>query len=188
MDAPAEPYDPTAPKGRPTPKRRDAQPRRSGPVAPPPKTSKEARARMREQSKRHKEDVRAGRAAPAEPVLTKRDAGPERAFIRNLVDSRRSVASFFPLFAVVLLLLYFTGMQQRNVQVYNVFTYIWLIVFVAIIVESALLARRVRKAVRERFPKTKERMGSLMFYGVLRALMFRKGRYPKPVVKVGDSI
>ena len=143
---------------------------------------------MREQSKRHKEDVRAGRVAPDEPVLSRRDAGPERAFIRNLVDSKRSVASFFPLFAVVLLLLYFTGMQQRNVQVYNVFTYIWLIVFVAIIVESVLLARRVRKAVRERFPKTQERMTSMMFYGVMRALMFRKGRYPKPVVKVGDRV
>lgn len=185
---PAEPFDPTAPKGKPTPKRRDVQPRRSGPVAPPPKTGKEARARMREQSKVRKEDVKAGRVAPAEPVMTKRDAGPERAFIRNLVDSKRSVASFFPLFAVVLLVLYFTGMQQRNVQVYNVFTYIWLIVFVVIIVESLLLARRISKRVRERFPKSKERARSLIFYGVMRALMFRKGRYPKPVVKVGDPI
>ena len=143
---------------------------------------------MREQTKTRKADVRAGRAVPEQPVMPKRDAGPERAFIRNLIDSRRSIASFFPLFAVVLLILYFTGMQQRNVQVYNVFTYIWLIVFVLIIIESLVLARRVRRRIREKFPKTKERTGSLIFYGVMRALMFRKGRYPKPEVKIEDKV
>ncbi|MEU2126712.1 DUF3043 domain-containing protein, partial [Nocardia niwae] len=37
----------TAGKGRPTPKRRDAQGKRRGPVAPAPLTAKEARARRK---------------------------------------------------------------------------------------------------------------------------------------------
>ena len=39
-------------KGRPTPKRRDAQGRRSGPALPPPTTRKEAYRRMRERGVR----------------------------------------------------------------------------------------------------------------------------------------
>lgn len=184
----APPIDPTAPKGKPTPKRRDAQPRRSGPVAPPPKTAKEARVRMREQSKTQRADVKAGRVARAEPELTKRDFGPERAVIRNMVDARRSIASFFPLFAVILLVLYFTGMQQKNVQVYNVFTWIWLAVFVIIIGESIYLGRKIRQRIKSDFPKTTQKTGSLIWYGIIRSLMFRRGRFPKPVVNVGDSV
>lgn len=184
----APPIDPTAPKGKPTPRQRDAQPRRSGPVAPPPKTAKEARVRMREQSKTQRADVKAGRVAKAEPQLTRRDIGPERALIRNMVDSRRSIASFFPIFAVLLLVLYFTGMQQRNVQVYNVFTWIWLAVFIIIIGESIFLGRKIRRRVKTEFPATTQKMGGLIWYGVIRSLMFRRGRFPKPVVNVGDTV
>lgn len=180
------PIDRTAPKGRPTPKRRDAQPRRSGPVAPPPTSAKEARARTRTKNKKQREDVKAGRAVAQPTGLTRRDAGPERKLIRDVVDSKRHLASYFPLFAVVLLAVFFVG--QQNSRLYNVVSLVWLAFFIVIIVESALLARSLRRRLVAEFPKTEEKVRSLLFYGVFRALMFRKGRYPKPEVPIGAKV
>lgn len=185
---PAPPVDPNAPKGRPTPKRRDAQPRRSGPVPSPPTSGKEARARLKETNKKHREDIKAGRAIKEPPAMSRRDAGPERKLIRDIVDSKRSFASMFPLFAIVLLVFYFVGLQSKNPQLYNIFSYIWLAVFIAIIVEAIFLGRVVGRRIKAAFPKTKERGGGLKFYAVMRSLMFRKGRYPKPEVNVGDPV
>lgn len=183
-----EPIDPTAPKGRPTPKRRDAQPRRSGPVAPPPATGKEARARQKELAAERKAKglPEPERRAERESRVAARDAGPERALVRNIVDSRFSLGSIFPIFAILVLVVTFSGLQSKNVQLYNIVTTVWLVFFVFIVAESLWIARKVGKVVRERFPKTKERMGSLKFYAIMRSLMFRKGRYPKPVVKTGE--
>lgn len=184
--------NPTAPKGRPTPTRREAEGRSRGPVAPPPTTGKEARARAREKAKERKAaglpPERQERAASArEERITARDAGPERALVRNIVDSRRSISSFFPLFAVVILVAMFAGMPTKNPQMYNYLTLTWLAFFVVIIVESYFLSRVIGTAVKERFPKTDQRMGSLKYYGVIRGLMIRRLRYPKPVVEVGES-
>jgi hypothetical protein len=51
-----------------------------------------------------------------------------------------------------------------------------------------LLARRIRSRVSAKFPKNDERWGSLYFYGIMRALSFRRMRAPKPQVKVGDKV
>ncbi|WP_106848222.1 DUF3043 domain-containing protein [Blastococcus sp. Marseille-P5729] len=184
--------DPTAPKGRPTPKRREAEGRARGPVAPPPTTGKEARARAREKARERKAaglpPERQERAMSArEERITARDAGPERALVRDIVDSRRSISSFFPLFAVVILVAMFAGLPTKNPQMYNYLTLTWLAFFVVIIVESYFLSRVIGTAVRQRFPKTDQRMGSLKYYGVIRGLMMRRLRYPKPVVEIGEA-
>lgn len=179
-------------KGTATPKRRDAQPRRSGPVQAPPMTGKEARARMKERNKERRaqglKPERRPAAAAAEDRMTARDAGPERALVRNIVDSRRSLGSVFPLFAIAVLVVTFTGLQARDPQLYNIVSLIWLVFFVAIIAESIWLSRKVMQRIRQDFPKTKERPGSLRFYAIMRSLMFRRGRYPKPIVNVGDKV
>jgi hypothetical protein len=51
-----------------------------------------------------------------------------------------------------------------------------------------LIARRVKRLVRERFPKTDQRVGSLQLYGVMRALQFRRFRTPNPQVTIGDKV
>lgn len=186
-----ESRNPTAPKGRPTPKRREAQPRSRGPVAPPPTTGKEARARARERAKERKAAglpaERQDRAPSArEERITARDAGPERALVRNIVDSRRSISSFFPLFAVLILVAMFAGLPTKNPELYNYLTLTWLAFFVVILVESFFLSRLIGTAVSQRFPKTDQRMGSLKYYGVIRGLMIRRLRYPKPVVDIGE--
>jgi hypothetical protein len=42
--------------------------------------------------------------------------------------------------------------------------------------------------VKERFPKTTQRIGSLQIYGVMRGLTFRRMRVPKPRVELGQAV
>ena len=96
---PAEESTPTVGKGRPTPKRREAEGRR-GPVAPPPMTQREAIKRSKEQGKSlTKEERRALSAERRERMMSgdekyvlPRDRGPVRAYVRDLVDARRNIA------------------------------------------------------------------------------------------------
>jgi len=46
----------------------------------------------------------------------------------------------------------------------------------------------VKKLVRARFPESRDKMGSLYFYAIMRAISFRFIRNPKPQVKVGQAI
>lgn len=189
--APATPVvderrDATAPKGRPTPKQHKGR----GPVAPPPSTGKEARQRMRE---RERERKAAGmppekrELSPREERMQARDAGPERELVRNIVDTRRTISSIFPLFAVLILVAMFGGLPTKNPQLYAYISYAWIAFFFLIVIEMFFLSRVIGTAIRERFPKTQLRMGSLKYYGIIRALMIRKFRYPKPVKSPGDS-
>jgi hypothetical protein len=65
-------------KGRPTPKRSEAQGRRQGPPPPPPTTRKEAYRRMRETQATNRGSVRAAAARGDESALPARDRGPVR--------------------------------------------------------------------------------------------------------------
>ena len=57
-----------------------------------------------------------------------------------------------------------------------------------VVVDSVLISQRVRKLVRQRFPKTQQKMGSLYLYAIMRAITFRRMRMPNPRVKIGDKI
>src|SRR4051812_37129839 len=70
-------------KGRPTPKRRDAEKRRTGPVAPPPTNRREAARRMRAETKERRTLARQALRTGDERYLPARDQGPERRLVRN---------------------------------------------------------------------------------------------------------
>ncbi len=171
-------------KGRPTPRRREAQKRRTGPVAPPPKTRREAYRRMREQGAERRAEMRAGMMSGDERYLMPRDRGPERKLVRDIVDSRRNAGVLFLFTAVI----YFIGLLIPSVQVKAAITSLWLTVLLLLVVDSIVLGFRIRKLVRQRFPDTGVRMRSLVFYGVTRATMIRRWRAPKPAVAVGQPI
>ena len=171
-------------KGRPTPRRREAQKRRTGPVAPPPKTRREAVRRMREQGGDRRADAREGLRAGDERYLSARDRGPERRMVRDVVDSRRNAGVLFLLSAVV----YFAGLLIPNVQIKAAITALWLTVLILLVVDSAVIGLRIRKLMRQRFPDSREPLGRLIFYGATRATMIRRWRMPKPAVEVGDAI
>ena len=162
-------------KGRPTPKRSEAQGRRQGPPPPPPTTRKEAYSRMRETQAANRGAGRAG-APRADDYLPARDRGPERRLVRNIVDSRRNIGSVFMLIAVLLLASYAVPSLAARSWMFAV----WFGFFILVIIDSFVLGRKIRRAVTERFPDTKVRMRSLTWYGISRSTMIRRWRFPKP--------
>jgi Protein of unknown function (DUF3043) len=174
----------TGGKGRPTPRRREAQKRRTGPVAPPPKTRREAVRRMREQGNDRRVEAREGLRTGDERYLPARDQGPERRLVRDIVDSRRNAGVLFLLSAVV----YFAGLFIPSVQVKAAITALWLTVLILLVVDTTLIGLRIRKLMRERFPDSTEQLRKLVFYGGTRATMIRRWRMPRPAVEVGDKI
>jgi len=171
-------------KGRPTPKRTEAQGRRSGPVPPPPTTRKEAYRRTREQQAAGRGSAREAAARGDESSLPARDRGPERRLVRDLVDARRNAGSIFLVVAALVLVGYF--IPNPAVQSYTVF--VWFAFFLVIIGDSFILGRKIKKAVTERFPNTSQRSRSLIWYGISRATMIRRWRFPKPQVAIGADI
>ena len=132
-------------KGRPTPKRAEAQGRRPGPPPPPPTTRKEAYRRMREQqaARRASGGPAAGRGDGAS--LPARDRGPVRKLVRDVVDARRNAGSFFLLIAVIVMAGYF--ISDPRVQGYTVM--VWLAFFLVVVGDSFLLGCRIKKMVVE---------------------------------------
>src|SRR5918997_1450285 len=112
---------------------------------------------------------------------------PRRRFRRlvgEVVHSRRNAGSFF-LFVAALVLL---GNFVPNEQVRSYTVALWLVFFLLIIADSIFLGRRIRKTVLERFPNQDHKMKGLVWYGISRATMVRRWRFPKPEVALGAQV
>ena len=163
-------------KGRPTPKRTEAQGRRTGPPPPPPTTRKEAYKRMRAQQASRRVEARQGAARGDDSYLPARDRGPVRKLVRDVVDTRRNVGSFFLVIAGVALI----GTVVPNVAVRSYASFLLFAFFLLLIVDSVVLSRKINRAVTERFPDAPKR--GLSWYGISRSTMIRRWRFPKPDV------
>ncbi|CAM3625655.1 DUF3043 domain-containing protein [Smaragdicoccus niigatensis] len=186
----------TPAKGRPTPKRREAQGRR-GPIMPAPQTSKEARERRkalrpakedrkaeREKAKLAAASRRSKMLAGEEAYLLPRDKGPERGLVRDLVDARGSISGLFMPAAIVMILLTLVG----NPAMQLIVTLGMLVVMLIIALEGLYVGRLVNKRVRERFPKTTQTGFRLGWYAFVRSTQMRRMRMPKPRVNRGDDV
>jgi Protein of unknown function (DUF3043) len=176
----ARPGAVTAGKGRPTPKRSEAERRRRPYTAP--KDRKEAarvsRDRQRTDRARRMDAVRRGE----EWALPARDRGPVKALARDYVDSKRRISEYYMYGLLVLLVLLF--IRAPIVQ-----TIVPLLVLAAVLimaVEGIFIGRRVKRIAAERLPGQSTR--GLALYSAMRALQIRRLRVPKPRVKPGDSI
>jgi hypothetical protein len=149
-----------------------------------PANRREAMKQMRERQREERAEASAGMRAGDERFLLARDRGPERALVRNLIDSRRTVGTYF--FGGALVVLIGTTVRVPAVQLAS--NLLWALLAIAVIVDSVLISLRIKKLVRERFPKTTQRIGSLQLYGVMRGLSFRRMRVPKPQVGLGEKI
>lgn len=167
--------------GQATPKRQTTGRRVN---APAPENRREAMRQMRERQRQERSEATEGMRAGDERYLLARDRGPERKLVRDLVDARRTIGTWF--FGGALIVLIGSMVEVSSIQLAS--NLLWALLAVAVIVDSVLIARRVKKAVKERFPKTTQRLGSLQFYGVMRGITFRRMRVPKPQVKLGDKI
>jgi DUF3043 family protein len=174
----------TSGKGRPTPKRAEAQGRRQGPPPPPPTTRKEAYKRMREQQAVRRSDARQGAARGDDSYLPARDRGPVRKLVRDVVDSRRNIGSLF--LAVAAVALVGTFVPSLAVKSYSSFVLFGF--FLLLIIDSVVLGRKIRRAVGTRFPDGDHRMRSLVWYGISRSTMIRRWRFPKAEVPLGAEL
>ncbi|ORA09751.1 hypothetical protein BST16_23980 [Mycobacterium asiaticum DSM 44297] len=187
----------TGPKGRPTPKRSEAQGRK-GPVAPAPMTAAEARARRKAmRTKISREERRAERTASRarmtesrermmagdEAYLLPRDRGPVRRYVRDIVDARRNVLGLFMPSALFLLAAMFAVPQ---LQFYM--SPAMLLLMVLMTIDGFVLGRKVGKLVDAKFPKNTESHWKLGLYAAGRASQMRRMRAPRPQVERGASV
>ncbi|MCI2421249.1 DUF3043 domain-containing protein [Saccharopolyspora sp. K220] len=169
----------TPKKGKPTPKRREAEGKRRGPVPPPPKTQREAikRARGNKDERRQAAKERRERMMQGDDrYLMPRDKGPVRAYVRDLVDTRRHLMGLF----MPLVLIVFATTLAQNLVVQQYATLACMVLLVMMVVEGSLLGRYVNKRVRAKFPDAKDRPFSLGWYAFTRAMQIRKLRVPRP--------
>lgn len=167
-------------KGRPTPKRSEAERRRRPYNAPSDRKAANKQSRDRDRAAR----IRKGEAMRRGEnwALPRKDQGPVRALARDYVDSRRSVSEFY-MFAVLALviLLFIPGLRSSTLLDYAV-----LVILVVVVTESVVVSRRVLRLARERFPGESTR--GVRLYAAVRSSQFRRMRMPKPRVKPGDKI
>ncbi|WP_199430203.1 DUF3043 domain-containing protein [Qaidamihabitans albus] len=181
-------------KGRATPRRREAEGKRRGPVAPPPRSTREAIRRNRELRKQNpvsKEDRRAAAKERRERMmagddryLLPRDRGPVKAYVRDLVDSRRHVLGLF----MPLALLVFVSLLVPVPAVQQYATLLTTVLLLGMVLEGFLNGRRVTNQVRQKFPNENVKGLSIGWYAFVRASQLRRFRVPKPRVKPGDPV
>jgi Protein of unknown function (DUF3043) len=170
----------TVGKGRPTPKRSEAErrPRFGGAPADRKAAAGQSKTRARSERIRKTEAMRRGE----EWALPVKDKGPVKALARDYVDSRRRLSEFYMYgLAVLLILLFF-----RNPWVQTLLPPILLVMVFIMVIEGYLIGRKLNALAAERYPGQSTR--GLRIYAAMRALQIRKIRFPKPRVKIGDTI
>ncbi|TAK71034.1 MAG: DUF3043 domain-containing protein [Actinomycetota bacterium] len=168
-----------AAKGRPTPSRKEAEAARRHAIKVPA-DPKAARRAARERDRAARVAARAALAAGDERALPARDRGPVRAFARDFVDSRRTLAEFFIILAVVVLVLNFIRLPGLQAFV----TLIWFVMTAVIVIDTAILLFRMSRAMKAQWPDPKDRKGTLLYAG-MRCLQFRRLRLPPPRFRPG---
>lgn len=164
-------------KGRPTPKRSEAQKRRGGAVPPPPASRREAAQRLRAQQAQDRKATRDGTMSGDPAKMLRRDVGPERALVRDVIDSRRNVA-------VVMLpvaLVYVVSTFSRNTAVIALASRLFSLVLLLVVTDLVVTALVVVRRVRATFPG--EPVRGHIGYGLLRTTVFRRMRMPPARVR-----
>ena len=169
-------------KGRPTPKRRDAQKRRRGPV---PANRKEAAAQRRTQARESRQLQRQALLSGDERHLPARDAGPAKRLARDIVDSRFTLGQiFFGMILVVLVASLAIPKDYRTVlAAVNALSFVAVI---AVFLDSLRIGRKAKAMVVAAYD-AKSAYG-VTAYAAIRAMQPRRLRRPPPKVKRGASI
>jgi hypothetical protein len=167
-------------KGRPTPKRKEAESKRKVSSLAPIVTKDQKRA----SKALAREDRVAQRAAYLrgdESALPLRDRGPARRFVRNYVDSRRSTGEYF--LPTIFVVLVFTLVRNPIIQIGAIVLMYAMLLFA--VIDGIFLSRKIRKAVQEQFPGTETK--GLGMYAWLRSTQMRRLRAPHPQVTVSKK-
>jgi hypothetical protein len=185
-----------AKKGRPTPKRSEAERSRyqsisggrssgsrtytQGKPARPltPEEKADAKTRDRGDRARRMDAMKRGE----EWALGPRDKGPAKKLARDYVDAHRRPSEYY----MYALLLLFVAIISHNKAIGGYASYLVVALVVIIIADGYLIRRALRKLIAERLPGESSR--GLTMYAVMRALQIRRMRLPSPRLKPGDKV
>lgn len=165
-------------KGRPTPTRKEREALNKRPLVPGDR--KEAQKAAKAKLAESREKARLGLAAGDERYLPTRDRGPQKRFVRDVVDSRFNVGEFLiPVMFVVIILTLFPPV----VQVYAMLV-LWAFFAIAVL-DAIWLGFTVKKKLAAKFGEDSVERG-VRWYAAMRAFQMRVLRLPKPQVKRGQ--
>jgi hypothetical protein len=192
--APAKTAGPAVPqkqggKGRPTPRRREAEQRNRHPVVGSPRLSPNATKEERKAARTaRREALAVERAKSREAMITgdekhlpPQHRGPARRWARDYVDSRWNLGELLLPIALVVLLM---GLIPRlNVVSFFLVPVLYLYALV-VVVNGYFMAKRINRIAIERFGESARGVGR---YAAMRSAQVRRFRMPKPMVKRGQS-
>ena len=177
----ATPADPARPqgKGRPTPRRKDAEAANRRPLVVDRKSmNAEQKAKVREERVRARESMLRGE----ERYLPPRDRGPHRRFLRDAVDSRWNIGEILLPIMLVLLVLTFMPMEWARM---SAFMAVYGLILFGIL-DCWMLWRRTKKRFVQEFGEEPGR-GSA-WYLVMRSFQMRGSRAPRAAVERGSEL
>ncbi len=170
----------TAGKGRPTPKRKDAQAQNLHPLVPADRKAsrKAAKARMRERENAQYEAMRTGDINN----MPKSERLPWRVYIRDYVDARYNIGEFFmPIAFGIIVLSMVLSMTMQNVYASIIPLLAMYIYLFAIIVDIALMWRALKKKLIAKYGEASVARGTRSAsYAWSRSIQIRRWRIPKP--------
>jgi hypothetical protein len=190
--APAKTKPPAeAGKGRPTPKRSQAERNRYKSITgsttsgrgtrtgtgPKGKLTPDDKARARAERIRKTEAMRRGE----DWALGPRDRGPIRKLARDYVDAHRRPSNYYMYVLLVLLV----ALLSRNATLNTYVSPLVLVLIVVVVVDAYLIRRALFKLAAERYPGESTR--GMTTYAVMRALQIRRFRMPSPRVGPGSK-
>ncbi|CAM5780046.1 DUF3043 domain-containing protein [Cellulomonas persica] len=164
-------------KGRPTPKRKEAEAANKRPLVPADRqnAAKAARQAQKEQRDREYKAMQSG----DERHMPARDRGPLKRYVRDYVDARFNLGEFFLPIAAVCLVIQLS-FAQANALVSVIALFLLYLYVIAAIIDGAVLWFRLKRRIVAKFGAVPR--GTLM-YAVMRAFQLRRSRLPKPQVK-----
>ncbi|UFU01650.1 DUF3043 domain-containing protein [Ruania suaedae] len=165
-------------KGRPTPRRREAEARNKRPLVPTDR--KAARREQRAKYAQARERMNEAMVTGDDQHMPAQHRGPVRRYLRDYVDARWNLGELFlPIAALIVAIMLGASFLPGLTEVALIAFYsLYIIVFVAL-TDAIVLAFRLRRKARIKFGP--ERVGrGVILYVIMRAFQLRRTRLPKP--------
>ncbi|EFA23204.1 DUF3043 domain-containing protein [Bifidobacterium gallicum] len=170
----------TQKKGRPTPKRKEAQAQNLRPLVPQDtkEQRKRAKQRLRERENREYEAMRTGDINN----MPKAERLPWRVYIRDYVDSRFNIGEYFIPVALIILLcsVVFTVVWPNGTVSLIMMSIMYIYLFV-IIIDVVVMWRKLKRQLIAKYGEQSVARGMRSgSYAWSRAIQLRRWRLPKP--------
>jgi hypothetical protein len=162
---------PTGKKARPTPTRKEAEAARRQRMTTT-LSKKEARAAS---SRQHR--------AQRMRAISAREAAPEKALMRDYIDSRFNLGEFLLPSVVVILAVTILGSYWPRVTI--IATMAMYLFILGVFVDGFLMWRSFKKVLAARLPKASSK--GLLLYGMTRGTQIRRFRRPEPRIRRGEA-